>query len=870
MKFRLTSALLIVVVSFTINFAQSDTTITVASGAEYQAGSLYRLLLGDGWRDVWTQTFQAEYLDLNMFDGGLTPTRVGGGMQTKSLRFMSKNGIEWKFRSINKDPIKSLPQELKEGLVADIYQDLNSTSHPLGSLVVAPLLQATNILQAIPQLFVMPDDPKLGEFREEFAGMLGTIEVHPDEGKGDTPGFEGSEKIKGTFKLYETLAEKRSEKADAIAFLKARLMDCYINDWDRHADQWRWAKFEEDGQEWWRPIPRDRDRAFSKYNGLIPYLAAYVVLQWNTFSEDYPDAKLMTWSGRHMDRRFLSEITKTEWDSVTSFLVNTLTDELIDESVKKLPPEIYQLCGKELIAKLKSRRDNLPEFSDEFYNLVNEVVFIYASDDEDYVEINRLNNNETEVIIHRRDMDNGGKRGDVLYHKVFDNELTSEFRIFLNDDDDYAVLRGEVDDAPLVRVIGGDGADALVDSSIVNGYFLSVTPIPSAETKTRFYDSGKKSVFTEGASTSIDTDEEPEPETDLEKYEPLQISVGREIWMIPSIGYSSDDGLVVGISPLIFGYNFRSKPYQYSIYMPMKYYSAFQEFDFLFEGSFKSMMKNTTVDFLIEGNSHGFNRFFGMGNETGYNSEWDDHDRYDLKHERLTFLSSIEFHATESIGLEFGAQYARMETEPSDPILYNSLLDDDYGTDTLDIVNFFSAFKYDTRDNKFNAHSGLYLNLRGEYYPKLMDIEEFFAKASLDARFFHTFHALTDITIALRAGGEKIWGKYPFTHSAFLGWKRNLRGYKRERFAGDASIFGQAEMRMFLTKMFLLIIADVGVHGFIESGRVFYEGESSSLWHASYGGGFWVSYLNRLATIVTTFGISEESMNTLVELEFNF
>ena len=51
------------------------------------------------------------------------------------------------------------------------------------------------------------------------------------------------------------------------AFLKARLFDMMIGDWDRHRRQWRWAKFER--RAGWQPIPEDRDTAFSRYEGVI-------------------------------------------------------------------------------------------------------------------------------------------------------------------------------------------------------------------------------------------------------------------------------------------------------------------------------------------------------------------------------------------------------------------------------------------------------------------------------------------------------------------------------------------------------------------------------------------------------------------------
>ncbi|MCF8242915.1 MAG: hypothetical protein K9J16_16170, partial [Melioribacteraceae bacterium] len=253
---------------------------TVIPGAEYQAGSFHRFLFGDHWRELWTSPVTVEVLNLEKFGGGLIPIKKGGGMQTKSLRFQGGDGLIWKFRSINKDPSKILPEILRETIADDLLQDQISSSNPMAPLIAAPLLNAVGVLQAEPYLVYLPDDPKLGEFREDFGGMLGMIEIHPDESDDENdPGFAGADKVMGTFKLFHRLEDKRDEWVDAPSFLKARLMDILLGDWDRHTDQWRWARYDYGKNEIWYPVPRDRDQALAKFDGLFPMAAEYMVPQ---------------------------------------------------------------------------------------------------------------------------------------------------------------------------------------------------------------------------------------------------------------------------------------------------------------------------------------------------------------------------------------------------------------------------------------------------------------------------------------------------------------------------------------------------------------------------------------------------------------
>jgi hypothetical protein len=153
-----------------------------AAGERYQAGGVHKFIFGKHYRDEWAKLVKVPYLDLGSFAGGLTPIKEGSGRQTKSLRFEAANGKQYQFRSVDKEPSQALPPKLRETEFAKIAQDQISLSPPYGALVVPPIAKATGVLHVEPQLFIMPDDERLGEFRKEFAGMLGMIEERPADG----------------------------------------------------------------------------------------------------------------------------------------------------------------------------------------------------------------------------------------------------------------------------------------------------------------------------------------------------------------------------------------------------------------------------------------------------------------------------------------------------------------------------------------------------------------------------------------------------------------------------------------------------------------------------------------------------------------
>jgi hypothetical protein len=230
--------------------------VTVAAGPRYGAGAFHRWILGPHYRDVWTRPVEVDVLDLRTFGGGLTPTGTGGGMQTRSLRFDGADGREYAFRSVDKNPSALLDPVFHGTLVADVVQDGISAAHPYGALVAAPLLDAVGVLHVEPELRVMPADPTLGAFGAEFAGMLGLVEERPDENDGGATAFAGADKVIGSERLAERLDEGPEDRVDARAYLRARLMDVFLGDFDRHRGQWRWATFDEDGPRRWLPVPR--------------------------------------------------------------------------------------------------------------------------------------------------------------------------------------------------------------------------------------------------------------------------------------------------------------------------------------------------------------------------------------------------------------------------------------------------------------------------------------------------------------------------------------------------------------------------------------------------------------------------------------
>src|SRR5690349_592792 len=372
---------------------QVDTTarsVEVVAGAHYAAGWFHRVMLGAHYRDLWTTPLRVEVLDLKTYAGGLTPSLCGGRRETKSLRRVAENGRAYVFRSVDKDPTLALPADLRATFVRDLIQDQISSAHPGAPLVVAPLLEAARILHAAPTILVLPDDRRLAGFDCARPGMLGMIEERPTVGPDNDPTLVGAADLANTKKLFEHLERDPRNRVDSRAYLAARLMDVLMGDWDRHQNQWRWARFDSAGLRSWRPIPRDRDQAFARLDGVLVWLAGFYSPQLIGFGDDYPSIWRLTFSGSVPDRRLLQDLGKPVWDSVARTLQARVTDSVIDLAVHGLPPEYFRKNAPALIRALRRRRDHLPQITNSYYRLLAQVVEIHGTDQADLADIERL------------------------------------------------------------------------------------------------------------------------------------------------------------------------------------------------------------------------------------------------------------------------------------------------------------------------------------------------------------------------------------------------------------------------------------------------------------------------------------------------
>ncbi len=834
--------------------APTEKTARVAAGERYRASQLHQFFFGRDYRRLWVEPIEAEVLDMATEAGGLSPVKTVGGHQTLGLALKSNDGRAFTFRGVDKDPTATLPPEL-EGTIADrVVQDQISSSHPAAPLVAEPLMEATGVLGTKVRLVVMPDDPALGEFGSEFAGVLGTFQEYPTPGSATRPGFEGATEILSHLEMWKRLEASPADRVDSRAFLKARLLDIFIGDWDRHREQWRWAKIP--GRSGWQPIPEDRDQAFCRYDGLIIGAARRSLPFIVNFGKRYPRMDGLTYAARDADRYLLTDLSRSDWEAIAADFRSRLTDPVIEAAVKRLPPEYYGLDGSRLEATLKLRRDGLLEAAERFYRLLAQRVNIQMTDQAELVEIVKVNGNTTDIRVSLRQSEKGGVAPEPYYYRRFYHDETQEIRLYLRGGDDFVVAQGGQFKGIKIRVLCGQGND-FVDSSKAGGLLV--------------YDSSGSLKLTLGPNTKLDKRPYIPPVIPSAPWIPPR-DWGKQTIILPWLGYSPDTGLFLGAEFTTIRFGFHKDPYSSKHTLRSGFAFGAQSPRFDYQGEFRH--ENSAAYTTISARASGIKifRFYGYGNET---TSFEDDEFYKLRQRQLTLDLTFNLPLADSLFLNVGPSLKYSRTNLNQDNLIGELRP--YGTEHFGQLGIKGGLIFDTRNIISAPTSGAFLLLEGKYFPSIWDVENGFGYLHIESSAYFTMSSISlQPTLAMRVGGEHVFGKYPFHEAAFIGGGglthsgTTVRGLYAQRYAGDSAIFGNTELRFRLSDIYFFFPGEMGLFILGDIGRVFLEGEQSKTWHNAIGGGLWISFLGRKNTFSISLARSEERTGIYLSGGFSF
>jgi hypothetical protein len=815
---------------------------TVIAGEQYKASSFHQWLWGKHYRKEWVTPVNVPILNLDKVNGGLTAYEAGGGRQTKTLRLRNPEGKEYVLRSIDKTLGKAMPDLFRGTFIEKIMNDQVSTAHPYAALTIPGMAKAAQIYHCNPVIGFVPRQKALGDFNVEFGNDLYLFEQRADENWKEEPNFGNSSEIIATDKMLEKLWEESDRRIDQVSFIRARIFDMFVGDWGRHEDQWRWAKIDEDGKELYRAIPRDRDQVYTKFDGVLVSIFKAAAGAGHVKSFDYTIENIRKYNfpARYLDRQAANETTREQWVSVAKELQQLLTNEVIENSVKQLPPEVFPISGDEIIAKLKSRRDNLVEFATEYYKELAKEVEITGTKKKELFEIIRVNNEQTTVNVYDLNKEEEPKK-EPFYSRSFLAEETNEIRLYGLDENDQYRMSGDLNKGILVRIIGGPAKDQYIDS-IKDGPQKNIRIYDNADNEFNTA-AGSKLYLSESDSVHV------------YRYNDLNYDVKgiKKIFF-----YNNEDRIHIGLGYEIEKHKWRTYPYAYKQEVNLKYSIMEKAFSTEYKGTFIEAFGKWNAILYANFDWIRWINYFGVGNTTKRVLRGRDNVSYYRMRTRQLLTSaglSRNLSANHKVGISgFYQTYDVVKDEG------RYVADHPTNTNGDDYIqkNFAGAvldYTYQKVNDPVLPTKGMRFLSTVSYTRDIKDPEKSFG------RFTSVFTLYVPLwgsfNYFLKTGFATATGTPEFYQLNIIGGGQTLRGYKRFRFYGRTSFFGQNELQWIRPVNGRIFNGKAGLLGLVDVGRVWHPGEKSNLYHLSVGGGFILAPFNKVS-VAATYATSRE------------
>ncbi len=822
----------------------------------------YQFIWGKRYRSYFGKPVTANIAILDTLYEGLKVTQQGGGHQSFSARLEDTDGREYAMRGLEKDPLKFLRYKIKgisysedkyEGTFAEnVIYDFFTTTHPYMQLVINPLAKSVGINHANTKLYYVPKQTGFRLLGENYGDQLYFIEERPNDEQKDYEGYNRANpneegkivNFESTTDVLEKLNRDEKYSIDQKAYMRARIFDMLIGDWDRHQDQWRWVEYEiNDDDIRFIPIPRDRDAAFSKFDGIaIPLIKLVLpdVRFWQSYGPKINNVKWFNGEGNNLDRAFLNKYGVSVWVEEAKYIQDNLTDDVIEQAFKRLPKEVQDENSEEVKNNLKGRLQNLDKIAKRYGELMNKTVVIHGTHKDDKVEITRLPEGKTRVVLKRLLTDAKNK---VFFDRIFDHNETNEIWIYGLNDDDIFEVSGDGDHEIMIRLVGGFGKD---EFKVTNRKKLKVYDWPYE--KTEFEEKTPAHQFTRLYETNT--------------FFWRNFNENNNV-LLPNVGFRTDDGLYLGAKDTYTNKGFNGEDFRYKHYLSANYYFDFRAIEAEYQGTFSNIIPNWNLEAGAYFTSDLFTKnFFGYGNDTTYDEDLIGKEYNRARTQQIKANFGIAYRTIRIKGL-----FESYEVANTPDRFFNTSNFTPEIFDTQNYVGAEASLSYANEDAADFPTRGFYLDAAIGYKTNVKLDNVNFGYANLALGFNRKLIPSGNLVLGSKAEVNTNFGNdFFFYHAPSIGGSNGLRGYRDERFTGKTSFYQSSDLKLRLGRIVTAVVPiSLGVYGGFDYGRIWVNNDTSNTWHTSYGGGVWFGTLNALGFNVGYF-LSEE--DAIVQVGF--
>lgn len=802
-----------------------------------QKGALYRTLWGNHYRKYYSIDVKVPVANLTHLYGGLVPFRTGGGNQSNTLRLRAANGQEFTMRAVRKDAVRFLNKvafktdrfgdELSGTFPDRFLTDFYTTVHPYTPFVVNRLIDNIGLLHSNPHLFYIPKQTALGKYNTDYGDALYMIEERFSDDPETLKQLGNADEILSTDELILKLHKNTDAQVDMPEYVRARLFDMLTGDWDRHDDQWKWAGYKQDGKIRYRPIPRDRDQAFSTFDGWLIRLIMTTpdLRHMKSYGEKIRNIKWMNREPYPIDLIFARTSTEKDWLEQAEYIQKNLTEEEIQKAFSALPKEIQDDTVKKIIRDLLQRKSDLKTYAAAYYQVLQKTVPLAGTDKKDRFVVTQAHN-ESRVEIFKKNA------SEPWFSKSYQKKTTDALWLFgLNDDDIFEVK--------------GTGTSR-IKLILAGGYQHDTYQIENGK-KVKIYDfrSQNNTYETVPAARKIISDRY---NNNMYNFRKPMYSYGT---LYPDVAYNPDDGVAVGLTYSYVVNRYIRNPFTAKHDFNARYFSATGGFSLNYHGLMKEAVSDWDLGIQAQYTTPFFTQnFFGLSNESPYFREEVEKKYNRARLREIRFSPSLSKtlwnHVEHQLQLDFQSmkvektegRYISEAPEISEAIFRSK-----------EFVGATYAFSYLNKDHPVFPQLGMELNATANWKTSLNHENQNFLTLTGHLKIDHRIDKNGRFVLANALSAAWINNRnFEFYQAANIGGDNGLRAYRTQRFSGKSFVLNSSEIRWNLGQLRNSFLpASYGVALGYDVGRVWNPGERSTKWHQSAGASVWLTMLNKIS-----------------------
>ncbi|MCC8143466.1 MAG: hypothetical protein LIO97_05920 [Tannerellaceae bacterium] len=222
----------------------------------------------------------------------------------------------------------------------------------------------------------------------------------------DIPDINIQDQILITQEFIDTLLKDRQAKVNEELYIRERLFDILVGDWNKIPENWNWIPEHKDSL-LYDPWVIDRNHAFTKVDGVIfKQLLNILTLGFiQDYNGTYKKVKKFNTLGFPLDVALTANSREADWLAQARYLQAQLTDAVIEEAFGELPAEIQGNEIDHMKASLKQRRDQLEELAGKYYAILQQYPVLTGSNQSNRIEIDRSHPDSLSIRIYNNASD---------------------------------------------------------------------------------------------------------------------------------------------------------------------------------------------------------------------------------------------------------------------------------------------------------------------------------------------------------------------------------------------------------------------------------------------------------------------------------